>query len=360
MTHRERLTTAGGVPRPAWRVLTNVANDVANPWLASWREAEVRAGVRCSPLKWRSVLAVADRPQAVHLQWPERAASPVRLRGALRRTGELLLQVAYLRATGRKVLLTMHNARGHESPHPRLEGVLWTTLTRLVTDVHTFADASRAEIINVHRALARKRWHTIPHGDYCDSTPTGDAAAARRRLALPEGRSLLMTFGQLRPYKGTIALIEAFASRPTRDGTVLVVAGATRTPDDEARLVAAAGGSPDVVLDIRFQSPQELADLLAASDLVVLPYVRVLTSGSAMLALTAGRPVLVPATAWFEDLATRVGPGWVTTYSGDLDAEVLTAALALSPPPRPPDLAWADWTAVETQIAHLWRTVLGR
>ena len=62
----------------------------------------------------------------------------------------------------------------------------------------------------------------------------------------------------------------------------------------------------------------------SAADLVVLPFSDIMHSGSAILALSFNKPVLVPARGALPELQTRVGAAWVQTYrrrthAGDTD-----------------------------------------
>jgi glycosyltransferase involved in cell wall biosynthesis len=76
-----------------------------------------------------------------------------------------------------------------------------------------------------------------------------------------------------------------------------------------------------VVLRLERIPEQDLAGLLAAADAVVLPFRRVTTSGSAMLALSHGRPLIVPDLPALADLPDEA----VLRYDGKVPA--LTAAL---------------------------------
>jgi glycosyltransferase involved in cell wall biosynthesis len=77
-----------------------------------------------------------------------------------------------------------------------------------------------------------------------------------------------------------------------------------------------------VVLRLGRVPEDEVTSLLAASDVVVLPFRRITTSGSAMLALAHGRPLIVPDLAALADLP----PGAVIRYDGSIPS--LAAALA--------------------------------
>ncbi len=343
-------------PRRA-RVLSNVVVARSNPWVTSWLEASKAAGVDVVDLSTAAVLARgADAPSGAHLQWPERMLNPASPLAAARLVLRLLLLCALLRLRGRTVLLTAHNVRAHERRHPLLSTVLWWALDRLVTDVHVLSAAGRREVEQAHPLLARRTWHVIPHGDYLAQTAGAPSRTdARARLSLPADATVLTTVGGLRAYKGATDLVSTFRRWDRRDA-VLLMAGRPAGPEEARDLRDAAGDDPRLHLTLEHIDDDELSGRVAAADLVVLPYRAVLNSGSAMYALSARRPVLVPSTPTFTELGEQVGPGWVRTYEGDLGVDDLLRASDEPPPARPPEMAWCSWSTITEQIAGLWGT----
>ncbi|MGD0701318.1 MAG: glycosyltransferase family 4 protein [Trebonia sp.] len=130
----------------------------------------------------------------------------------------------------------------------------------------------------------------IPHGPFTPAsqpgTPSasGDTGSSRR----------LLFFGNIREYKGVDDLLVAFAALPPDLDVQLTVAGQC---DEALRpvLTELAGRSPGrVELCLERLPDEELTRLLAAADVAVLPFRRSTTSGSALLALGHGRPIVVP------------------------------------------------------------------
>ena len=79
---------------------------------------------------------------------------------------------------------------------------------------------------------------------------------------------------------------------------------------------------------MRFVDDAELASEISQAELVVLPYRELHNSGSVLLALSLGRPVLLPANDVTRRLAEQVGERWVLPYEGTLTGDVLESALA--------------------------------
>jgi glycosyltransferase involved in cell wall biosynthesis len=270
----------------------------------------------------------------------------------------LLLKCSIVRARRRPLLLTVHNVESHDGRHPHLEDLLWFLLTRLVTDVHVLSNAGAAEVRRRHPRLARRRWHEVPHGNYLPVVAdVPERSAARAHIGLPDGGQVVSTFGVIRPYKGTDDLFQAVIDSPVVD-LRLVAMGQVLSEQHRELLASVAERDRRIVFRPGFAPEEQLVNLIAASDLVALPYRRVLNSGGAMFALSCGRPVLLPSTPTFEDLALRVGSGWVMTYEGPLTAAALERGLAARPT-APPSLEWCDWDRISEGIDDMWSRMLG-
>lgn len=139
-------------------------------------------------------------------------------------------------------------------------------------------------------AVAR-RTAVIQHGPIEPTVPV-------ESLRVPgsgNGPRRFLFLGRVQEYKGVEDLLAAFADLPPSVAARLLVAGQCDDPGLEARLddLAETSGR-DVVLRFEYVPDEEVTQLLAAADVVVLPFRRVTTSGSAMLALSHGRPLIVP------------------------------------------------------------------
>ena len=167
-----------------------------------------------------------------------------------------------------------------------------------------------------------------PHGHYRDDydfTAARDAARAER--GVPPDATLVVSVGMIRAYKNIPDLVRTVAG--TSDpALVLAIAGrpAGDLLADEIR--SAAADDSRIVLDLAFQSDAAIASWLRAADLVVLPYRAIQNSGSAILALSADRPVVVPALGAMRELQAAVGEDWVRCYEGEFDARSSSGASA--------------------------------
>lgn len=302
---------------------------------------------------------VRERYDVWHLHWPEAILNrPWWQSRLLVDTFGGLLRLA--RRRGTKIVWTAHNLRAHERLHPRLEARLWQDLIAHLDGYIALSEGGRRAVLAAHPALAGCPGFVIPHGHYRDAYPdTVSRAEARRALALPHAARTFLWLGQIRPYKNLPGLIDAFRRLPGSE-LRLVIAGRPASRDLGRQVRALAADDRRIRLHLDFVPPTEVQVYLRAADLVVLPYREILNSGSAILALSFARPLLVPARGALAELPREVGPGWVRTYHGELGPAHLAAALdwALAAPRDPsPLLQRLSWERIARQTLAAYQAV---
>jgi glycosyltransferase involved in cell wall biosynthesis len=216
-----------------------------------------------------------------------------------RRTVAFVRDLRRMRARGLRLLWTCHNLLPHESHSRAVDIAVRIALSR-------FADVTVVHSADAARKLRRWFGHTGPlvttlMGNFSGFYPDPPSRAeARAALGLPAEGVVLLFFGYLRPYKGVDALIRAFRQLPDRDVS-LVVAGGYISQAFRDEVVGIAAGDPRVRLFLGVVPDADVSRYFAAADLVALPFRRILTSASLMLALSQGVPVIVPATRALSD-----------------------------------------------------------
>jgi beta-1,4-mannosyltransferase len=308
--------------------------------------AEVqRRGVEVIEGVWLAGWLVRNlRPtDIIHIHWPSFLysvpSSPVRTTVRLARMISLL---GFAKLRGAKVIWTAHNLYPHDGA-----GAWWAdrqgrkiivAFADLVFVHGQSAGAIVARELGVHDSQLR----VGHHGHWVDVYPnTIGRAASRERLCLDLDEYLYVYIGRCRPYKGIEPLIAAFAEVPVSGR--LMIAGSfssTQYLDTIRQLVAR---TPRVDLVPQHIPDDELQIYLNAADCVVLPYRAVLTSGTAMLALSFGRPVIAPNLGAIRD---HVGPDSGILYAAD-EPRALTQALTAIRSLR------YDEVAIKTQVLGL-------
>ena len=156
-----------------------------------------------------------------------------------------------------------------------------------------------------------RRSAVIEHGPL---SPVPSAGALRTPGSADGPREFLF-FGKVEEYKGVEDLMSAFLALPADTSARLMVAGECDDPRLRSRLheLARRGGGR-VALRLEHVPEAEVTPLLSAADVVVLPFRRVTTSGSALLALSHGRPLVVPDLIGLSDLPDQA----VLRYNGGI------------------------------------------
>ena len=113
------------------------------------------------------------------------------------------------------------------------------------------------------------------------------------QLNISQNKFVFIFFGNLRRYKGLLDLVEAFRKLEKKD-TELLLAGKPEDKNLVALLEKATLGSGNIRLLPRFILDDEIQLLMNASDVMVLPYSDVLTSGAALLGISFGKALIVP------------------------------------------------------------------
>jgi beta-1,4-mannosyltransferase len=236
------------------------------------------------------------RAQVVHLHWTHpylggRQGKPTRYE-----VEWFVLQVRLLRRLGVRVVWTMHNLGSHEGRRRPREMEAHRRLVRACSAVIAHCDAAVDAAIQAYglRPIERRRFCVIPHGSYLGAYQDAiDRTAARERLGLPQDARVFAFVGAVRAYKGTDELVAAFRALDEPSARLLV-AGRPTAPRVEAQLREASAGDDRVILALDFIPEHELQVYLRAADAVVLPFRDILTSGSAILAMSFGVPVIAP------------------------------------------------------------------
>jgi glycosyltransferase involved in cell wall biosynthesis len=256
------------------------------------------------------------------------------------RDGEYVLSFA--RELAQPLVVTLHTVLSSPTPHQLR---VLTALCDEAERVIVMTETARGLLMRIE-ACAEKKVEVVPHGAPTQlGTARGELDAGRRPRYVPsavggyermESRFLLSTFGLLSPGKGLETMLDALPAVVERHPDVLyVIAGRThpqvaRREGEEYRLmlerrVLDLGLSEHVEFDDRFLSVEELADLLAATDVFVTPYTNreQSSSGALTFALAAGCAA-VSTPYWYARDVLSSGAG---TLVGFGDAEALGGAV---------------------------------
>jgi glycosyltransferase involved in cell wall biosynthesis len=271
---------------------------------------------------------------------------------------KFLIDLALVRISGVAVVWTIHNQLSHEARFPRIELWLRAVVARVANCCIAHSEAAKIDLVQ-QLALAPDKIHVIPHGHYKSvyGEPT-DPRQARATLGLPSDARIFLYFGIVRPYKGIEDLLIAWRSHEgLSQNTHLVIAGLPFDSEYAARLAGIASQCKHVSTHFSWIADERVHLYFSAADAVVLPFQRSLTSGSLLLALSFGKPVIAPNIASIaEALGNEAGLLYDAAKGGSLLRALqsptcaLLEELAVKSLARKKELEWPQLGRLTTEV----------
>lgn len=246
------------------------------------------------------------RPDVLHLHW----LNTFFLRG---KPSESTLSTAYarflggwfermldkLKQNGVGLVWTAHNAHNHANRQLDVDRFCHETMVSRADAIIAHSATARQMLIDDFQIERPEKVRVIEHGHYIGSYADEiSPSAARRQLGLAADARIFAYFGRIRPYKNIPRLVDAFCelkdgSDAAEDAT-LVIAGNADDEALEADIRERIGQRRDILFRCEFIPDDDVQTYMRAADAVVLPYREILTSGTAVLAMSFARPVIGP------------------------------------------------------------------
>ena len=259
-----------------------------------------------------------DTLDVLHIHWPHYTYTRPGLDESVVNCTALMEHLWYARHLGYKVVWTVHNLYPHESIHPDLDRIARMAISEIASALIVHCEYGRAL---VERRFSRTEGvFTIPHGNFIEAYPNEiSQAEARKCLGLSDDHFVYLFFGNVRPYKGVDQLLETFTEMSGDHLRLVLVAKLNTDYSKEIVEKAETGDSRIVVRTSEFFPSEDFQIYLNAADVVVLPFQKILTSGSVMTAFSFGKPVVVPRIGCLTELVrNRVGVAYESKAAGAL------------------------------------------
>ena len=204
----------------------------------------------------------------------------------------------FCKGLGIKVIWEMHNILPHGYAENDKNNCQWFYEKADAIIFHSGHDIQRAkDLFNTDM----DKIHTIiPHGNFNGSYEnTISKKEARRHLNIPDNDRALLCFGFIRKNRGYEYLIEAVKDM---ESTIVVIAGKPEDKDVCKKLLAYEKRLPQIRLFVKWIPDEEIQYYFNASDIVVLPYTDITTSGVIPLAYAFSRPVITTNIGGLKDI----------------------------------------------------------
>lgn len=211
----------------------------------------------------------------------------------------LLLDCILCRIRGVRLVWTVHNLVSHESPNAEREVEARKLLFRGVSSVIVHSCEARKEIFRQYDLSdRRKKTSVIPHGNYIGDYPPNDERTReiKSKFSISEDNIALLFFGAIRQYKGLEWFIPTF--QELKSGKYrLIIAGRVGDKALGEWVEKQSRNDPRILPCLDFVPEKDVAAYFAIADAVILPSRQTLTSGSALLAMSMGKALILPESA---------------------------------------------------------------
>lgn len=233
-----------------------------------------------------------------------------------------------------KIVYTVHNVLPHDTglKHKKTFEKIYNLVDALIC--HT--SLGKEELVNDFGISSRKIW-IIPHGPLFHDRINITIEDARNFLSFPKGRTVVLFFGKIRPYKGLEFLLEAWKKVTDKyANTLLVVVGIGQSAylDAIKQKIATLGLGDFVQQDFKFIPNDEVPKYFQAADVLVYPYKDVTQSGALLTGMAFGKPIVASSCGGFRETLKNGEAGILVEYGNVNELADALMALLNSPEER--------------------------
>jgi glycosyltransferase involved in cell wall biosynthesis len=237
--------------------------------------------------------------------------------------------IGFIKLLGYKLVWTIHNIVPHETI--TANDLFITKLLCKISDrkiVHSQSTINELEKLG----CSVQNITIVPHGNYVSYyKDTVTKKDARDFLKIKQNTFVFLFFGELKRYKGIEELLEVFTHiSASHKNILLLISG--KVCDKEIYSVISSHKSSlknTALFYIRHIEDDEVQYFMHAADIVVYAFKKITTSGSVLLALSFGKPIIYPLMGSLEDLPENIGFSYIPSDKNGL-YNAMTTALTTS------------------------------
>ena len=230
----------------------------------------------------------------IHLHWQHAFLLGNNKVGTTIKSLLFIIQLLIIKATGVRVVWTVHNLKNHENYHKELEIYFTGKIAKYTDRIIVHCEASKQIIIKKFKIPDRKI-SVIPIGNFIDIYKNTTARnEARNQLKIKLNDFLFLSLGLVRPYKGIVDLIDNFNKLENAEAK-LIIAGKVSGSQLKDVIMQKTKNIPAIRLVFEYIHDDEVQFYMNAADIIVLPYREILNSGGVVAGMSFGKPIIAPS-----------------------------------------------------------------
>jgi glycosyltransferase involved in cell wall biosynthesis len=218
---------------------------------------------------------------------------------------------------GAKLVWTSHNPLPHERSFDTIDKEVISSVLPMMDEVVVLGRNAKADF---HKKWAHSSVSIVRHPSYqLQYGAKIGRTIARDSLELAQDSVLLGHISRIVPYKGLELVIEAFqlAQQSLEQKATLLIAGEAPDADYVESLKEKAG--PDIVFCPGFLNDYDLRLLLGALDASLFAFKDIWASGSVVLSLSYGVPVIAPRIGCIPEYVSHGNNGFLYEHGSAPD-----------------------------------------
>ncbi|TJY43453.1 glycosyltransferase family 4 protein [Cohnella pontilimi] len=219
-----------------------------------------------------------------------------------------VLTMVWLKLKKVQLIWTIHNLYPHEVKFRKMERFMRTLICRFCGKLIVASESIKKKVMAEFNVPANKIY-VVKHGHYLGVyKPQG--VDFRSRYHIHEADGVYLFLGAIKAYKGVEDLIESFQAIKTPNRYLIIAGKADREMEAYLKRL---DNTENIIPDLRFIPDEEVADLIRAADVMVMPYKEITTSGTAILGLSFQKLIVMPENDFIdeyfrEDMVVRYDP----------------------------------------------------
>jgi beta-1,4-mannosyltransferase len=278
-----------------------------------------------------SLMSVWNRFGVLHLHWIEQYLINYNNKNIIysvfKSSGFILFLIMVRYLCNKPIITTLHNVYPHRQIHPKLEYYGFIVCLILSSRIIVHNNYSKAKAIEVY-SVDENKIRIIPCGSFNSCYPNDISKLdARSILNIPNDKFVILFFGAISRYKGIYNLLSIMDEILKEDNDIYIIISGI-CPDDDVKRDLIEFNQKHIsnsLIKIQYIPDKDVQIYMNASDVGIIPYIAMSTSGSLLLFMYFKRAVIMPDLEQLKEVAREYGIYYNSNQIQDLKKTIIQA-----------------------------------